>query len=91
MAGRSHEIMPLPKFYFTVNLGSQNSTISFQEVSGLETETQPIECRHDDNKLFSTIKMPEILGVGNIALKKIFFFKRHQFLEMVRCNKNEFH
>jgi len=43
MAGEAQDaIWPLPKFYFTVNLGSQDSTVSFQEVSGLDTETQPI-------------------------------------------------
>jgi len=42
MAGEAQDaVWPLPKFYFTVSLGSQDSTVSFQEVSGLDTETQP--------------------------------------------------
>jgi len=53
MAGEAQDaVWPLPKFYFTVSLGSQDSTVSFQEVSGLDTETQPIEYRHGDNPVF---------------------------------------
>lgn len=80
MAGEAQDaVWPLPKFYFTVNLGSQDSTVSFQEVSGLETETQPIEYRHGDNKLFSTIKMPGISKVGNVTLKKGIFVNDNNF------------
>jgi phage tail-like protein len=70
---------PLPKFYFTVQLGSQDKTASFQEVSGLETETQPIEYRHGDSKLFSTIKMPGITKTGNVTLKKGIFVNDNNF------------
>lgn len=72
-------IWPLPKFYFKVNLGSQDSTASFQEVSGLETETQVIEYRHGDSKTFGTIKMPGIAKVGNVTLKKGIFVKDNNF------------
>jgi phage tail-like protein len=61
---------PLPKFYFKVFIGSSGSAVSFQEVSGLETETQITEYRHGDNKGFSTVKMPGIAKFGNITLKK---------------------
>lgn len=70
---------PLPKFYFTVTLGSQDNTVSFQEVTGLETETQIIEYRHGDSKQFSTIKMPGITKVGNVTLKKGIFVKDNNF------------
>jgi len=72
-------VWPLPKFYFKVNLGSQDNTASFQEVSGLETETQIIEYRHGDSKTFSTIKMPGIAKVGNVTLKKGVFVKDNNF------------
>lgn len=72
-------LWPLPKFYFTVSLGSQDNTVFFQEVSGLETETQPIEYRHGDSKLFSTIKMPGIAKIGNITLKKGVFVNDNNF------------
>lgn len=80
MAGEAQDnIWPLPKFYFEVSLGSQDSSTSFQEISGLETETQVIEYRHGDSKQFSTIKMPGIAKVGNITLKKGIFVKDNNF------------
>lgn len=72
-------VWPLPKFYFKVSLGSQDNTVSFQEISGLETETQPIEYRHGDSKTFSTIKMPGIMKTGNVTLKKGIFVKDNNF------------
>ncbi|MEM7085770.1 MAG: phage tail protein [Bacteroidota bacterium] len=80
MAGEAQDaVWPLPKFHFKVTLGSQDNTTSFQEVSGLDTETQPIEYRHGDNKLFSTIKMPGISKSGNVTLKKGIFVNDNNF------------
>ena len=80
MAGEAQDaVWPLPKFYFKVTLGSQDNTTSFQEVSGLDTETQPIEYRHGDNKVFSTIKMPGIVKTGNVTLKKGVFVNDNNF------------
>ena len=59
---------PLPKFYFEVKWDSE--VMSFQEVSGLDTEAQPIEHRHGDSPEFSTINMPGIKKFGNITMKK---------------------
>lgn len=70
---------PLPKFYFQVKI--DNLEISFQEVSGLESETQVIEYRHGDSKAFSTIKMPGIRKYGNVTLKKGVFPKDTSFWE----------
>jgi phage tail-like protein len=82
MAGEAQDTnWPLPKFYFKVSLGSQDSTVSFQEVSGLETETQAIEYRHGDSKTFSTIKMPGIAKFGNVTLKKGIFAKDNNFFK----------
>lgn len=72
-------VWPLPKFYFTVDLGSQDSTTSFQEVSGLEVEAQVIEYRHGDSPQFSTIKMPGIIKSGNVTLKKGVFVDDNNF------------
>ncbi|AEV32322.1 MULTISPECIES: phage tail protein [Flavobacteriales] len=72
---------PLPKFYFKVSLGSQDNTVSFQEVSGLDTEAQPIEYRHGDSTVFSTIKMPGIVKSGNVTLKKGVFVKDNNFFK----------
>ena len=59
---------PLPKFYFEVEWGSE--VMSFQEVSGLDVEGQPIEYRHGDSREFSTIAMPGIRNSGQVTLKK---------------------
>lgn len=44
--------------------------MSFQEVSGLDVEAPPIEYRHGDSPVFSTIKMPGIKKTGNVTMKK---------------------
>ena len=46
MAGEVQDnVWPLPKFYFSVQLG-EDSSVTFSEVNGLETETKMIEYRH---------------------------------------------
>ncbi len=80
MAGEAQDgNWPLPKFYFVVSFDSQDNEASFQEVSGLETETQPIEYRHGDSKEFSTIKMPGIAKAGNVTMKRGIFVKDTNF------------
>ncbi len=76
---QSQTVWPLPKFRFSVTLGSQDNSVSFQEISGLETETQVIEYRHGDSPQYSTIKMPGISKVGNVTLKKGIFVKDNNF------------
>lgn len=79
MAGEAqNNIWPLPKFYFSVDIDSQKN-LAFQEVSGLETETQAIEYRASNSKQFSTIKMPGIAKFGNVTLKKGIFVKDNNF------------
>jgi phage tail-like protein len=57
MAGdKQTSVWPLSKFYFLVTIAGKECP--FQEVSGLETETQPIEYRGGNSKLFSTAKTP---------------------------------
>ena len=58
----------MPKFQFEVKW--DDKVMSFQEVSGLDIEAQPIEYRHGDSKEFSVIKMPGIKKFGNITMKK---------------------
>ncbi len=73
----SNNTWPLPKFYFAVNINGRD--YPFQEVSGLETETQVIEYRDGNSKQFSTIKMPGIAKVGKVTLKKGIFVKDNAF------------
>ncbi|NVJ26435.1 phage tail protein [Myxococcus sp. AM011] len=79
MAGEvQNDIWPLPKFYFSVQLGDDTS-VSFQEVDGLETETQVIEYRHGNNPSFFPIKMPGLGKVGNVKLRKGIFINDARF------------
>jgi phage tail-like protein len=80
MAGETQDqsIGPLPKFYFSVDIGDQQN-LTFQEVSGLDAETQVIEYRAGDNKRFSTVTMPGIRKFSNVTLKKGVFVRDDKF------------
>jgi phage tail-like protein len=79
---------PMPKFRFEVDLGSELKGVAFQEVSGMDVETQVIEYRQSNSPLFSTEKMPGIKKYGNITMKRgVFindntFWKWHQEIKM---------
>ena len=62
---------PLVKFAFNVKIG--DTEILFQEVTGLNSETQNIEYRANNSKVFSTVKMPGIKKYGNVTFKKGMF------------------
>jgi len=70
-------VWPMPKFRFSVKWGSLDS--SFQEVSGLGTESQMIEYRHGDVPDYGTINMPGIHKSGNITMKKGVFVNDNSF------------
>jgi phage tail-like protein len=76
-SAQSKEIWPLPKFFFQVKWGDKE--MSFQEVSGLDIEAQPIEYRHGNSKAFSTISMPGIKKAGNVTMKKGIFKSGNEF------------
>lgn len=73
-------IWPLPSFSFQVSWGSTQK-IAFQEVSGLEAETQVLEYRHSNSKAYSTIKMPGLAKYNNVTFKKGIFVKDATFWE----------
>lgn len=66
-----NDIWPLPKFYFSVQIGSD--TVSFQEVTGLDSEARVIEYRHGDSPSFYPIKMPGLGKVSNVTMRKGIF------------------
>ncbi|MFZ9752673.1 MAG: phage tail protein [Cyanobium sp.] len=66
---------PLPKFYFSVTGLNGTAAVPFQEVTGLSSETTPIEYRHGDNPSFYPIKMPGLGKVGNVTMRKGTFAK----------------
>lgn len=79
MAGEAQDKnWPLPKFYFSVDWGSQQN-IPFHEVSGLDVESQAIEYRHSNSKVFAPIKMPGMQKVGNVTMKKGVFKSDNTF------------
>ncbi|WP_026965903.1 phage tail protein [Algoriphagus terrigena] len=79
MAGEAQDSnWPLPKFYFSVDWGS-TTNIPFQEVSGLEIEAQPIEYRHGNSPVFSTINMPGIIKNSHVTMKKGVFVNDNAF------------
>jgi phage tail-like protein len=69
---------PVPKFRFSVDWGSVQSDIAFQEVSGLDAETQIIEYR-DTSKQLATVKMPGMARYGNVTLKRGIFTNDNLF------------
>jgi phage tail-like protein len=73
-----NHIWPLPNFYFSVHLGDDDS-VSFAEVSGLDSETEVIEYRHGNSPVFYPIKMPGLGKVRNVTLRKGIFVNDSRF------------
>ncbi|ELR71192.1 hypothetical protein C900_02996 [Fulvivirga imtechensis AK7] len=81
MAGEAQDnIWPLPKFYFKVEVDG-GIAASFQEVSGLDIESDVFEYRHGDSPNFSTIKMPGLRKSSDVTLKKGIFTGDVKFFE----------
>ncbi len=76
-SAQSEAVWPMPKFHFQVKWDSE--VMSFQEVSGLDVEAQPIEYRRGDSKEFSTISMPGLTKSGNVTMKKGIFKSDNKF------------
>ncbi|WP_316784534.1 phage tail protein [Pedobacter frigiditerrae] len=76
---KQDSIWPMPKFRFEVDLGTELKGVAFQEVSGMDVETQIIEYRKSNSKLFSTEKMPGITKYGNVTMKRGIFVNDNTF------------
>lgn len=74
---QSENIWPLPKFHFEVKWGDQK--MSFQEVSGLDAQSEEIKYRAGDNPIYSVSKMPGMVKYGNITMKKGIFKSDNKF------------
>ncbi|GGX53667.1 phage tail protein [Tateyamaria omphalii] len=74
---QSQSVWPMPTFYFRVTMDGEEMT--FQEVSGLDADRQPIVNRAGNDKVFSTIKMPGLRQAGNLTLKKGVFTRDNTF------------
>jgi len=87
MAGEAQDKnWPLPKFYFMVDWGS-TTNIPFQEVSGLDTEVEPLTYRHGNNKVFSEISMPGMVKNSKVTMKKGVFAKDNSFADWYKTIK----
>ena len=78
-SAQSTTVWPMPKFYFQVKWDSQ--VMRFQEVSGLDIQSEEIKYRHGDSPEFSVIKMPGMKKFGNITMKKGIFKGDNKFLD----------
>ncbi|PSJ18969.1 phage tail protein [Nitrosomonas supralitoralis] len=87
-SSQSTTVWPVPKFYFEVKWDSQK--MSFQEVSGLDIQSEEIKYRHGDSPQFSVIKMPGMKKFGNVTMKKGVFKDDNKFwdwFDQIKMNK----
>lgn len=63
---------PAPRFHFRATFGDKGE-ISFQEVSGLDTESDIIEYRTGNSPDFSPVKIPGLRKASDVTLKKGMF------------------
>jgi phage tail-like protein len=86
-SAQSAAVWPMPKFYFQVKWDA--NVMSFQEVSGLDIQSEEIKYRHGDSPQFSVIKMPGMQKFGNITMKKGIFKGDNKFwdwLNQIKMN-----
>jgi phage tail-like protein len=74
---QSANVWSLQKFYFKVEW--DKNEMYFQEVSGLDIQSEEIKYRHGDNPAFSPIKMPSMKKIGSITMKKGVFKDDNKF------------
>ena len=71
---------PVAKYHFRVTIDGEE--MSFQEVSGLEAETNVIEYRHGDSEFFHPTKQAGLMKTSNLVLKKGVFDEDDRLLEL---------
>jgi phage tail-like protein len=76
-SARLNAVRPIQKFRFEVLWG--DAVMSFQEVSGLDVESQLLEYRRGGRPSFSAIKMPGLNKSGSITMKRGVFKSDNQF------------
>lgn len=67
-SAQSTSVWPLPKFHFEVKWDTH--VMSFQEVSGLDIQSEEIKYRAGGSTQFAVTKMPGIKKFGNVTMKK---------------------
>ena len=70
-------VWPMPKFHFQVKWGDQE--MSFQEVTGLDAQSEEIKYRVGNSKEYSVVKMPGLIKYSNVTMKKGIFKGDNKF------------
>ncbi|OGS89106.1 MAG: phage tail protein [Gallionellales bacterium GWA2_59_43] len=86
-SAQSAAVWPMPKLHFQVKWDA--NVMSFQEVSGLDIQSEEINYRHGDSPQFSVIKMPGMKKFGNVTMKKGIFKADNKFwdwLNQIKMN-----
>ena len=84
---QSSTVWPLPKFRFQVKW--EDAVMHFQEISGLDAESQTIEYRHGNSPQFSVNKIPGLKKYGEVTMAKGVFKSDNKFWDwfnQVRMN-----
>jgi phage tail-like protein len=90
MSGETRDAnWPQPKFHFVVDIDGVGTNLRFQEVSGLDAESQPIEYRAGSSPSFGAIKMPGIRKFSNITLKRGVFAKDNRLFDWLTAIKSK--
>ena len=76
-AAQSASVWPMPKFHFKVMWNDVQ--MSFQEVSGLDAQSEEIKYRSGDSPIFSPVKMPGLVKYSNVTMKKGIFKGDNKF------------
>jgi len=76
---------PLPKFHFQMEWGG--TKIGFTEISGMESEIEPIEYRDGASPEYSKIKMPGMQKYSNITCKRGTFKSDNEFYDWMNTVK----
>ena len=76
-SAQSTTLWPTSKFRFEVKW--HDELMHFQEVSGLDVESQPIEYRHGDSPQSSVITMPGIKKYSEVIMKMGMFKSDNKF------------
>ncbi|WP_298469340.1 phage tail protein [uncultured Erythrobacter sp.] len=77
-SAQTGSVWPLPKFHFEVRFGDADP-VPFQELSGLDAESEVIEYRHGNSPAFSPINMPGLKKSGIVTMKRGLFCNDHVF------------
>lgn len=72
-------LWPMPKFHFQVKWGDQE--MSFQEVTGLDAQSEEIKYRVGNSPVYSVIKMPGLIKYSNVTMKKGIFKGDNKFFD----------